>query len=113
MRWGIKAFVAESYAEIFFGNCVALGLPCFAAAAGDLAALMDSVEARPDQELGLDVGAQEIRFGGGSIPGAIPDGPREQFGRGTWDALGQLLEAGEEIGTTARELPYISGFTPA
>ncbi len=113
MRWGIKAFVAESFAEIFFGNCVALGLPCFAAAARDLASLMDRVEADPAQELGLDVRGQEIRFDGGSVAGVIPDGPREQFVSGTWDALGQLLEAGEAIGTTARRLPYTSGFKPA
>ena len=110
MRWGIKAFVAESFAEIFFGNCVALGLPCFAAAAADLAGLMDSVEALPAQELALDVDGEAIRFHGGSIRGAIPRGPREQFASGTWDALGQLLEAGEAIGNTAGRLPYISAF---
>ena len=28
-RWGIRAIIAESYSEIFFGNCVAIGVPCY------------------------------------------------------------------------------------
>ena len=110
MRWGIKAFVGESFAEIFFGNCVALGLPCFTAGAADIARLMDAVEADPARELVLDVAAQTIRGAGDTIQGALADGPRGQFLDGAWDALGQLLEASEQIGATARQLPYTSSF---
>ena len=110
MRWGIKAFVGESFAEIFFGNCVALGLPCFTAGAADIARLMDAVEANPARELVLDVATQTIRGAGDTIQGALADGPRGQFLDGAWDALGQLLEAGEQIGATARQLPYTSNF---
>ena len=110
MRWGIKAFVGESFAEIFFGNCVALGLPCFTAGAADIARLMDAVEANPARELVLDVATQTIRGAGDTIQGALADGPRGQFLDGAWDALGQLLEAGEQIGATARQLPYTSSF---
>ena len=110
MRWGIKAFVGESFAEIFFGNCVALGLPCFTADTADIARLMDAIEADPARELLLDVASQTIRGAGAAIQGALADGPRGQFLDGAWDALGQLLEAGEQIGATARQLPYTSSF---
>ena len=110
MRWGIKAFVGESFAEIFFGNCVALGLPCFTAGAADIARLMDAVEANPARELVLDVATQTIRGASDTIQGALADGPRGQFLDGVWDALGQLLETGEQIGVTARQLPYTSSF---
>jgi 3-isopropylmalate/(R)-2-methylmalate dehydratase small subunit len=110
MRWGIRGFVAESFAEIFFGNCVALGLPCLVAAAADVAGLMDGIEGDPGQELILDIGEQLVRHRGGTIQATIPDGPREQFLSGSWDSLGQLLEAGGQIEAAARRLPYISDF---
>ena len=109
MRWGIKGFVAESFAEIFFGNCVAMGLPCMTASEADVARLMQAVEADPSRELEIDVEAQTVSFASGSIAATLPDGPREQLVTGTWDALGQLLEAVDEIESTARKLPYGRG----
>jgi 3-isopropylmalate/(R)-2-methylmalate dehydratase small subunit len=113
MRWGIRAFVAESFAEIFFGNCVALGLPCLTAAGADLARLMDSVEADPRQKLGLDVERQLLSWKGGEVHLALPEGARRQFLEGTWDALGQLLERPDLIRATAEGLPYINNFATA
>ena len=110
LHWGIKAFVGESFAEIFFGNCIALGLPCFTASAEDVGRLQDAVEADAAQELVLDVADQTIHFGGGAIQGAIANGPRGRFLDGTWDALGQLLEDGAAIESAARKLPYTSAF---
>ena len=110
MRWGIEAFVAVSFAEIFFGNCAAMGLPCLKASEGDVERLMGAVEEDPALVVEIDVEAQSARFGGQTVAATIPAGPREQLVTGTWDALGQLLEAGDEIGRTARRLPYLSAF---
>ena len=110
MRWGIDVFVGESFAEIFFGNCVALGLPCMKVSEADAAALMDAVEADPTIELTLDVASGSIRFGDRTVEASIPDGTRDQLVSGTWDALGELLQNEEEISETAGRLPYISGF---
>ena len=110
MRWGIEAFVAVSFAEIFFGNCAALGLPCLRASEGDVERLMGAVEDDPALVVEVDVESQTARFGGESMAAAMAEGPREQLVTGTWDALGQLLEAGDEIGRTARKLPYLSSF---
>jgi 3-isopropylmalate/(R)-2-methylmalate dehydratase small subunit len=110
MRWGIDVFVGESFAEIFFGNCVALGLPCLKVSEADAATLMDAVEADPTIELTLDVAAGLIRFGDTSVEAFLPEGTRDQLVRGTWDALGELLQDREAISKTADRLPYITGF---
>ena len=110
MRWGIQVFVAESFAEIFFGNCVSLGLPCMQAEAADMDRLMSSIEADPSLVVECDIEAQEVRFGNGRIGVTVPAGPRSQFLDGSWDALGQLLEGPTAIEEAAARLPYISGF---
>lgn len=110
MRWGIKGFVAESFAEIFFGNCIAMGLPCVRVAAGDMSALMAAVESDPAQEVTIDLTARQVRWAGGAVAAEMADGPREQFLKGSWDSLGQLLAAGDQIESTTRKLPYVAGF---
>ena len=110
MRWGIKGFVGESFAEIFYGNCIAMGLPCVRVSAKDMGKLMDAVEADPAQEVSIDLEACKVRCAAGEFDADIADGPREQFVRGSWDSLGQLLDAGDEIDATARSLPYTNAF---
>ena len=110
MRRGFEAFVGGSFAEIFFGNCTALGLPCVTLAEGDLAALMDAVHLDPQGKIEVDLAAREVRFGGRSYAAGIPDGTRKQLADGSWNAVAVLLEAGDAIERTAGSLPYTSGF---
>ena len=110
MRWGIGGFVAESFAEIFQGNCTALGLPCVSLEAGDMQGLMAAVEDHPEQELVIDLEGRRVRWSGGETAAGIGDGAREQFLRGSWDSLGQLLAASDQIEGAASKLPYLAGF---
>jgi 3-isopropylmalate/(R)-2-methylmalate dehydratase small subunit len=110
MRWGIDAIVGGSYAEIFFGNCTANGIPCLAADQADVDWLLRSVEKNPREILDVDVERQEVRFLGRTIRARVPDGARNQLVSGSWNAMGVLLEAGDAIERTARALPYVSGF---
>lgn len=109
-RWGIRAVVGESFAEIFFGNCVALGIPAVIAARGDVARLMDAVELDPAQEVAVDLAARTVSWRGGSAPVRMPEGAREQLMDGSWDAMRTLLEARERILAKAASLPYVKGF---
>lgn len=106
MRWGIRAIVGESFSEIFFGNCVALGIPAAVAASDDVARLMDAVELDPSQEVVLDVAGSRVTWRGGSAPATLPDGARSQLLDGRWEAMATLLAAGDRIAETAAGLPY-------
>ena len=106
MRLGFRAFVGASFAEIFAGNCIALGLPCFTLAQADLAKLMDSVSLDPKQTLVLDLEGRSVAYRGGRLAAGLPDGARRQLLEGTWNATAVLLEAGERIEQTAARLPY-------
>lgn len=111
LRFGFQAFVAASFAEIFAGNCTALGLPCVTLAERDLGALMDSVELDPSQQVEIDLAAETVRWATGSAPAGIAAGTRKQLLEGTWDATSVLLEAADAIEATALRLPYVNGFT--
>lgn len=106
MRRGFQAFVGGSFAEIFFGNCVALGLPCVTLAPADLAALFDSVELDPAQEVTLDLEALTLSCRAGRFAVAMPEGSRSQLLEGSWNATAVLLEAGDAIERTAAALGY-------
>ena len=109
-RWGIRALVGESFAEIFFGNCVALGIPAVSAARADVARLMDAVELDPSQEIALDLAARTLTWRGGSAPIKLPEGAREQLMDGSWDAMRTLLDARDQVLAKAESLPYAKGF---
>lgn len=107
-KWGIKALVGESFAEIFLGNCLAMGVPCVTAASADLQALQDWIAAHPAEALTLDLAAMQVQFGESSISVAMGEGARNMFLGGTWDACGQLVAQGAAIRQTAAQLPYVS-----
>jgi 3-isopropylmalate/(R)-2-methylmalate dehydratase small subunit len=110
MRRGFRAFVGSSFAEIFAGNCTALGLPCVTLPDDDLGALMESVELDPSQEVVVDLVARTVTSRAGTARLSIPDGAHQQLVGGSWDATSALLEAGDAIEATAARLPYLNGF---
>jgi 3-isopropylmalate/(R)-2-methylmalate dehydratase small subunit len=110
MRWGIRAIVGGSFGEIFFGNCVIIGVPCLTVSQTDLEWLQREISRAPQQPVTVDVEKQEVRFGDRVIKAAVPEGPRNQLVNGTWDSTAVLLEAGAAIEATAGRLPYVAGF---
>jgi 3-isopropylmalate/(R)-2-methylmalate dehydratase small subunit len=110
LRWGIRALVGESFADIFFGNCVALGMPCVTASEADVLALMAAVEEEPAHDLSIDLAGMTATYRGRVYAIKLPVGTRTQFLEGTWDATRILLHAQEEIGHVAERLPYVKGF---
>ena len=110
MGWGIGAIVGESFAEIFQGNCTAMGFPCVTVSSDDVQTLMYAVESDPTREIAIDVEEKTLACGDLMVGVQIPDGDRIQLLEGTWDATGMLLEGSDTVRSVARNLPYISGF---
>ena len=110
MRWGIRAIIAESFAEIFFGNCTTLGIPCVSASRADLDRLAAAVIANPVQQITVDLMAQQVRSGDIDAKITILESARQSLSTGNWDFLGQLLEGATEVKQTAAHLPYMTGF---
>jgi 3-isopropylmalate/(R)-2-methylmalate dehydratase small subunit len=109
-RHGIRAVVGESFSEIFFGNSVALGLPCVSASAADMDRLMTLVEKAPETVLTVDIKEGTVRAGNLRVPITMPAAAHESFLDGTWDATGLLLDRFEEVEAVAASLPYVSGW---
>lgn len=110
MRRGIKAVVAESFAEIFFGNCTSLGIPCVTATRGDLERLATKITTRPQAIVTVDLEKREVRCDDVTAPVKIPESARTSLVSGNWDFLGQLLEGADDVKRTAAQIPYLAGF---
>src|SRR5688500_623694 len=87
-RHGIRAVVGESFSEIFFGNSVALGMPCVTVSPGTASQLQTIAESHPRTIFTLDLEALTISAGPQSTPVQLPPAAREGFLDGSWDATG-------------------------
>ena len=107
-KYGFKAVVAENFAEIFFGNCTTLGIPCATARREDIAKIAAAIEKDPQTEIVVDVAKQEIRFGGQAVKAEVRPAARDALINGRWDAIGELLEGAAAVKSTAAKLPYLA-----
>ncbi len=112
-RWGlgIKAIIGESFAEIFFGNCVSLGVPCAVLDAASMERLMATIENEPKSKITLDIRTKTLTVGAASFPIVMGDGVRQQFLEGRWDTTAELLANKEAIIATSKKLPYFASWS--
>ncbi|HEY5706755.1 MAG TPA: 3-isopropylmalate dehydratase small subunit [Terrimicrobiaceae bacterium] len=105
-RFGFRAVVAESFAEIFFGNSTTLGMPCAVMAGEDILALAGLVEEDPALLVTLDLLEGKVTAADMDFRATLPDHARDALVRGKWDAIAELLENVSEIRRVAAALPY-------
>ncbi len=111
-RYGFRGIIAESFAEIFFGNSTTLGLPCVTATGEDIRALAAAVENNPQLDIAIDLEKLEVRYAntnsaGTSFKVAMPETARSALVAGRWDPIADLLEGDANITITANNLPYM------
>lgn len=112
-RWGIQAVVAVSFAEIFYGNSMMIGLPCASVSEDQMQKLMALADARPDLEFRLDLKSSTLEAGDLAVPVSMPESVRSALLSGDWDATSLLLDRYGEVEQLAARLPYVSGWDRA
>ena len=110
MRWGIRAVVGVSFAEIFYGNCLALGIPCVTASPEDVRQLQQRMIAEPQCRWTLDLQALLFSSEQSTQPVTLAEGPRQMLTTGRWDATSQLIAREAELKALSNRLPYLNGF---
>jgi 3-isopropylmalate/(R)-2-methylmalate dehydratase small subunit len=109
-RWGIRAIAGESFAEIFFSNATALGVPCVTVSPADVRVLMENIDQDAAASVTVDVGAMSVTSAGVTAACAMPASARHAFLSGTWDAAALLSADFGEVRAAAARIPYITGF---
>ena len=104
-RSGVKAVVAESFAEIFFGNSSGIGMPCVCASHEDLQKALQLTTEQPATEWTLDLAAMTLSCPAVTLPVTMPAEPREALMQGRWDAVVELMNAPEAVAALAAALP--------
>ena len=106
LRWGIRAIIGESFAEIFYSNCLAIGIPCFT---------LDKISIKTIQEkseegliLDIDISEAEARGVDSKFKLEIRSSSKNMFLSGDWDATSTLLNNSKLIEQKITELPYVS-----
>ena len=106
MRWGIKAIIGESFADIFYNNCIAIGIPCFTLPKISIIEIQNN---KDNKFLFLEIDlknslakAKDLTFNL-----EIKESSRKMFLSGEWDATSTLLENSNLIENKFNQLPYI------
>jgi 3-isopropylmalate/(R)-2-methylmalate dehydratase small subunit len=107
-KWGIQAVVGQSFAEIFLGNCVAIGVPCVTAQPDQIRQLQALISENPQTVFSVDLESMQVTGGDLAVPVEMNEGSRQMFLQGTWDNCGQLIANAESVKVTASGLPYLN-----
>ena len=106
MRWGIKAIIGESFAEIFYSNCIAIGIPCFTLPKKSIEDIQKYIE---NKSLFLEIDLKNCLAKSKDLNFIleIKESSRKMFLSGEWDATATLLENETLVERKSKELPYI------
>ena len=106
MRWGIRALIGESFAEIFYGNCLAIGIPCFTLSKE----LIRNIQNESNQDnclFKINIKESTLRYGSVKLNLEIKNSSKQMLLSGEWDATSSLLSNINYIEKKFDELPYI------
>ena len=106
-RYGFRAIIAESFAEIFFGNCCGLGVPCAVASHEDINKITDIIDSDPSTEIKLDIVDSTVSVGDLVVSVEIPQAAKDALTHGRWDPIAELQEAEQDVDELVNHLGYL------
>ena len=104
LRWGIRAIIGESFAEIFYGNCTAIGIPCYTLSKD----LIKTIQNDENHNYLFEINIKEstLKYGSVKLNLEIKNSSKQMFLSGEWDATSTLLKNINLIEKKINELPY-------
>ena len=106
MRWGIKAIIGESFADIFYNNCIAIGIPCFTLPNKSIKEIQNNKDNK-FLFLEIDLKNSLAKSKDLSLNLEIKESSKKMFLSGEWDATSTLLENKNLIENKFNDLPYL------
>ena len=106
IRWGIKAIIGESFAEIFYSNCIAIGIPCFTLPKKSIQNIQE-YNISKGLFLEIDLKNSSAKSKDLNFNLEIKESSKKMFLSGEWDATSTLLENSSLVERKFKELPYI------
>ncbi|MCG8480624.1 MAG: 3-isopropylmalate dehydratase small subunit [Spirochaetales bacterium] len=110
MRSGIRIVIGESFAEIFAGNCTAMGVPTVILGTREVEAIMDTVEADPSTKISVDLPTSKISIGSAVYEFSMAPAYRSALIAGSWDSTSVLLSNVEAVEALGARIPYLNNF---
>ena len=107
MRWGIKAIIGESYAEIFYSNCLAIGIPCFTQEKRVIKKIQEEAK-KNILSFEIDIAEKKAFSNKLEVDLLIKESSKKMFLSGNWDATSILLNNSLLIESKINELPYVN-----
>ena len=109
MRWGIDTIVGESFAEIFAGNCLALGIPTVTADHDTIVDIQAWIDENPEEEIHVDVESETLTYGDTTVEATVDDAQRRALTEGVWDTTALMKSNASAVAQKAADLPYVDG----
>ena len=106
IRWGIRAIIGESFAEIFYSNCIAIGIPCFTLPKKSVQNIQ-KYNISNNLFLEIDLKNSSAKSKDLNFDLEIRESTKNMFLSGEWDATATLLKNSYLVERKFEELPYI------
>jgi 3-isopropylmalate/(R)-2-methylmalate dehydratase small subunit len=109
-RYGFRAIIAESFAEIFFGNSTTLGIPCVKMSKNDIGDLAALIEKNPSIQVTIDLTESKVTTDDVDFAAefSLPGHAREPLMNGRWDSIADLVDGLEDVKARVSAIPYLA-----